>query len=187
MEGKGEMGRSKAVLRMCHLCPSKLCHGWDEMDLDVTPAGHRGTKSHQRAVVEDTGNPWKGHPCPGMLCLDTLRPWTALSMWDEALWSTTSQDVLELIPPRPVWGQKAAFGLVLGLMQLLLGIFSLLLGIYILYIPIVCIYTVEVGKGLSGSAGMVPKKWDWMSIQGTSGTPLGMKRALDLGSGDSVD
>lgn len=118
MEREWEMGRREVELWMCHLCPSKLCHGWDEMDLDVTPAGHRGTKSHQRAVVEDTGSLWNGHPCPGMLCLDTLRPWTALPMWDEALWSRTRQDELELIPPRPVWGQKAAFGLVLGLMQL---------------------------------------------------------------------
>lgn len=58
-----------------------------------------------------------------MLCLDTLRPWTALSMRDVALWSRTRQDVLKVIPPRPDGDQKAALGLVLGLMQLLLGIF----------------------------------------------------------------
>lgn len=41
-------------------------------------------------------------------------------------------------------------GLALGLMQLLLGISYLLLGIYILYLFIVCIYSADIGKGLTG-------------------------------------
>lgn len=180
------MGRSEVELWMCRLFPSKLCHGWDKMHLEVTPAGRRGTKSHWRAVVEDTGSPWNGHPCPGMLCLDTLRPWAALSMWDVALWSRTRWDALKVMPPHPDWDQKAAFGLVLGLMQLLLGISSLLLGIYILHVPTVCIYTMDVGKGLRGSAGMVPKKLEWMGTQGAAGTPPETRRALDLGPGDNV-
>lgn len=71
--GEGEMGGREVGLWMCHLCPSEFFHGWDKMSLDMTPARHRGTRSHQRAVVVDTG-PWSGHPCPGTLCLDTPQP-----------------------------------------------------------------------------------------------------------------
>lgn len=49
-----------------------------------------------------------------------------------------------------------------------------------------CIYTVDVGKGLTGSAGMLPKNQEWMGTQGASGTPPGTRRALDLGTGHKV-
>lgn len=67
MEENQELGRSEAELGLCQLCPSELCHGWDKTDLEMALAGHRGTRSHQGAVVGDTGSPWDGHPCPGML------------------------------------------------------------------------------------------------------------------------
>lgn len=72
-EEKGKWAGGRLGFGCVTLCPSKLFHGWDKMSLDTTPARHRGTRSHQRAVVVDTG-PWSGHPCPGTLCLDTPQP-----------------------------------------------------------------------------------------------------------------
>lgn len=146
---------------MGHLCPSKLCHGWDKMDLDTSLAGHRGTKSHQELWWRSLEALGMAIPAPGCCAWTPHRPWTALFMGDAALWSRTTQDALKMIPPCPGWNQKAAFGLVLGLM----GISCLLLKIYILYVFIVCIYTMDVGNGLRGIC------WDGAQKMGVDGHP----------------
>lgn len=91
-----------------------------------------------------------------------------------------------MIPSCPGWDQKAAFELMLGLMQLLLGISSLSLGILILYAFIVCIYARDVGKGLTGICWDGAQNMGGMDTPGAAETPAGTRRALGLRTGDNV-